>query len=449
MFFQEILPSCPGVLGMIAPRGAFSFGGEAQNSPVQVLTPIRPQCPVRLGGVFTLGLGSSKDPLEPSAQNGTKLSTENTRWIAENCDVVALSPNCLTPDIYPYIKKKNPLFSPLLYLYTTSLSENPDAEGNVGGWTRQMQAYVLTDQNGNEIPYPTPGGHWMDFSSVEWAHLWRQRALQLVAQYGADGVLAAELPINNTFLPQPPGKYPNFASRAEATLHWLQAARAKGRLFMVPEALGFDSPAGHPTLPPPLHADAPALKNRLWDDYYPYIDGAWVEDWVESYWTGQPLTAVEWERQQEAAERYSLNGLFFVVAAAYHNTTELEYALASFLLIEHRQGRLAFQPMPLYKGQRNDIGFSLRVMQQEVARYSNYFNVPLGLPLQERHLVPASGGRLWKRTFQNGMVYVNPSDTQTLTVAFGATMQRLNNQLVQQIVLPPHSGAILLYHNTN
>ncbi|HLI47873.1 MAG TPA: putative glycoside hydrolase [Chthonomonas sp.] len=417
---------------------------QAQNG-FQPLTPVRSACPVRLGGVFTMGLGTARDSLEASAQNGTKLSPDNAKWIGDNCDVVAISPNCLEPNTYPAIRKEHPLFSPLLYVYASCLSENPNAEGNVGGWTPTMEAHVLTDAKGKEIPYPTPGGHWMDFGSIAWAHVWRDRVLQLVSQYGADGVVAAELPINNTFLPETPGKYPNFAARAEATLRWLQAARAKGRFFMVPEALGFDRPAGHPTLPPPLQADAPALKNRLWDDYFPYIDGAWVEDWVEPYWTGKPLSESEWERQQEAAERYSLNTLFFIAAGAYHNPAELEYALASFLLIEHRQGRIAFQPMPLYPGQRNDAGFSLRIMRHEVEHYSNYFNVPLGLPLQERHKVPTTGGMVWRRTFQNGAVYVNPSDTRTVTLNFGSPMRRLNNRLVRKIVLPPHSGAILLY----
>jgi hypothetical protein len=405
----------------------------------------RPRYAVRLGGVYTLGLSANDQPFEESAALGKPLSDENARWIAENCDVIALNAVNITPKTFPTMTAPWPLFTPLLYTYASTLYEQPAHRGNVGGWNAQMASLTLRDEQDKEVPHPDAGGHWMDFGSEEWATHWRDRVIDQVQRYGALGAVAAELPINNTFVQGKLKKYSTLADRAEATGAWLRAAQPHGRYLMIPSALGFDVLASHGTLPPPIEAEEPELRGRLWDDYRTITDGAWVEGWVRPYWANGPVDEEEWERQLEAADRASRIGQVFIAAAAYHDSAELEYALDSYFLVLHTQGRVVFQPMPLTDGQRNDAGYSLAVLQREIQARPRYFNVVLGYPLQERHTAPAEGGNVWRRAFQFGIVYVNSNDTLTMTISLGNTMKRLDGTKTKQVVLPPHSGVTLVY----
>ncbi|HLV80295.1 MAG TPA: hypothetical protein VKT32_08425 [Chthonomonadaceae bacterium] len=402
------------------------------------MQPIRPECPIRLGGVYTEGLGDSAD---------APLSADNQRWIVEHCDVIALDAGRITPAVFPAMVRAYPLITPLLYVYASSLYEQPDHRGNVGGWEPRMRAWTLRDAQNNEIPHPDAGGHWMDFGSTQWAAFWHDRALALTRRYGAAGVVAAELPLGNTFVGERLAGYKDASDRAAATGRWLRAAHAPGKFLLIPSAIGFDSPAGHATLPPPAGMEAPQLRDRLWDDYATWIDGAWAEGWIHPYWSETPLPESFWEIEVEAADRAARSGQVFIAAAAYRTDADLEYDLATYLMAYHRQGRLVFQPMPLLPSQPPDAGFSLAVLRQQVAEKPGYFNVPLGVALQERHIIPVTGGVAWRRGFQNGVVYVNPDDTQTVSVQLGGAMKRLDGSLAHEVTLPPHSGVILLYTN--
>ena len=419
-------------------KGAPPGGVRTSNLP----TPrIRPDCPIRLGGVYTQDLGI------PASGNEmvSRLSADNQHWIAENCDVAALYASCITPETFPALVKAEPAFTPLLLLYASTIYEQPDYRGNVGGWKPEMAAWTLRDSHGIEVPHPDKGGHWMDFAGEAWAAHWRGRALDQMKQYGAQGVVAAEMPLGNTFVTTELAGYKTPADRADATARWLKAARAPGRLPIVPSAIGFDSLAGHKTLLTPKGTEEPELSGRLWDDYFALMDGAWAEGWIHPYWVDDPLPENIWEIEEEAADRYARSGMVFIAAAAYHNDDELEYDLASYLMATHRQGRFVFQPMPILPNQPADAGFSLAVLRREIAAKSAYFNVNLGAALQERHTVPATGGSVWRRAYQRGVVYVNSDNNRTITVLLGGLLKRLNGDSVHEVMLPPHSGVILLY----
>jgi hypothetical protein len=390
-----------------------------KTKDVVILPRIRPDFPVRLGGVYTLGLGSDPDPYENSAQNGTKLSADNAKWIREMCDVIALSPNTIEPQTFPTLTQTSPLLTPLLFTYASTLYEQEGVKGNVGGWKPELAAWTLRDKQGNEVKHPDTGGHWMDFGSADWAQRWRDQVLGLVGQYGAQGVVAAELPIGNTFVGNNLAKYGSAQDRAQATFDWLQAARAQDRFLMIPSTLGFDAVAGGTTLPVPPGSHQPELAGRLWDHYFPYIDGGWSEGWVRPYWTNRALPEKIWEIHLEAADRAAKNGQVFVAACAYANTKELEYGLASYLLVSRKQGRLVFQPMPLAGRSRVDAG--------------------------QRHLIPVTGGFVWRRAFVLGAVYVNSSERDTVTITLGGPMRRVNGKRVRSVTLGPQSGAILLF----
>ena len=373
-------------------------GAQADAKSLVITPRILPNNPVRIGGVYTSGLGS---PTGFSSANGVseKLSIENRDWIALNCDVIALSPTNIDRDTFPSIIKTQKLFTPLLYLYASSLYEK-EHRGSIGLWRPEMGDWALRRMDGAEEPFPEPGGHWIDFENQDWAAYWAGRLNTLTKEYGAFGVAAAELPLGNTFVGSDLQRYHSLADRAAATQKWLQAVRKDYRNLIIPSAIGFDLAAGHET--PDLHLPfiERALVPRLWNDFYPLTDGAWCEGWVQPYWDRLPLAESLWETQMEAADPAGRLGQVFIAAAAYRNDAELEFALASYLLIEHNQGRAVFQPMPIRPGEPQDAGFSLTTLKREVRTKPGYFRIPLGRGMQERRQIPADGGLVWRRLFQ-------------------------------------------------
>jgi hypothetical protein len=417
-------------------------GADPSRDVIPVTQRMLPDMPIRLGGVFTKGLAAVGNV--PVSTAAGKLSQENRDWIAANCDVIALSPTDIDRDTFPSIVKAQKLFTPLLYLYASSLYDTPH-RGSVGLWREDMHNWALRRKDGTEVPYPERGGHWMDFASPDWAAFWSGRLNTLTQEYGAYGTVAAELPLGNTFVGSDLLKYHSPADRAAATMSWLTAVRKGYHNLIVPSAIGFDLAAGHHT--PKLHTGlaAPALEPRLWNDFFPLTDGGWCEGWVQPYWDRLPLSESLWETQMEAADRAGILGQVFIAGAAYRNDRELEFALASYLLIEHNQGRVVFQPMPVRPGEPQDAGFSLATLRREVEQKPQFFRVRLGRGMQERHQIPALGGPVWRRNFQFGDVYVNSSETKTVSVLFAGNMRRVTGAIVRRVELHPHSGAILLY----
>ncbi len=101
---------------------------DATANPLRV----RPDCPIRLGGVFLRGLSDNPDAQEDSASNGTKLTDTNRDWVAANCDVAAFSAANVQPDTFRQMTRAHSLFTPLLYLYASSLYEMPGTSRECG-----------------------------------------------------------------------------------------------------------------------------------------------------------------------------------------------------------------------------------------------------------------------------------------------------------------------------
>lgn len=423
-----------------------------------ILTRLRPDNPIRIGGVFTMGLGDKSPLFEESAAKGIRLGTENREWLARNTDVVALDAGTVTPEMFPAMVKINPLLTPLLFVYASTLYEGSH-RGSVGGWQQTpMKEWILRKPDESEVLHPDTGAHWMDFGSKAWARHFRDQALGLVQKYGAQGVVAAELPIGNTFVDEPLEKYKSPADRAVATFDWLQAAWAERRFFMVPSCLGFDALSPIRTPAQPAGNERPDLAGRLWDLYAPYIDGAWAEGWLYPYWSNQPLPEKQWEMQLQAADRMGRVGQIFIAAYSYTTDADLEFGLASYLLVSHKQGQFVFQPMPVVPFLRRDAGYSLGVLKQIVAAKSAYFNVLLGPAMQERHQIranvpldevgsksSASGAFVWRRAFYNGMVYVNSNENAAAEIDLGGAMKRCNGEVVRRVRLDPMHAVILTY----
>jgi len=82
---------------------------------------------------------------------------------------------------------------------------------------------------------------------------------------------------------------------------------------------------------------------------------------------------------------------------------------------------------------------------REYRRYQDYFDAPLGGPLQERHEINVEGGTVWRRKFQNGDVYVNSHDKGSVTVSLTGAVLTVSGQRVSHFTLGPHTGIILHY----
>ena len=412
---------------------------------IKVTERIRPECPIRLGGVFLMGLGDGADDYAESATNGVKLSAANRDWLGAHCDLAAFSPNTIAPDTFPTLRKQQRLFTPLLYLYASSLYEQPDHKGNVGGWKPSMSAWTLRDDTGGEVKNPEAGGHWMDFGDTRWAAHWRKQTEALSRRYGAFGAVAAEMPQANSFVGDKLEKYKTQEDRGTATEAWLRTASDHGKYMLLPSAVGFELSLGHSTPYLPQGVAEPELPGRYWDQFNAFTDGAWAEGWVHPYWAEEPLADKFWEVDVEAADRAARTDKVFLVTAAYRDDDELEYALASYLLVAKRQSRVVFQPMPQRPGQPSNAGMSLAVLKKEVAEKSAYFDVLLGVALQERHAISLHDGPVWRRAYQFGDVYVNSDDHRSVTVDLSGPMLSVNGKTWQSFVLLPHRGIILRY----
>ena len=422
---------------------------SAQNDRPQNAAPpvarVRLQCPIRLGGVFTRGLADNPDWQEDSAEKGVKLSEANRRWMAQNCDVAAFPAVCLNPDTYPKTLREQTLFTPLLLAFASTLSEQPNVWGDVGGWQPRMAAWTLRDRAGKEIPPPQENTHWMDFANLLWEAHWQAQMLKQTQAYGAYGAVISELPVANTAVGDNLAKYRNSTALADATGDWLRAVKKGNRFFVIPSALGFDRVAGHATLPTPPGTERPDLRGSLWDEYYTASDGAWDEGFLLPYWTDVIPSEDEREMRLQAADRAGAFGQTYIAAGAYHNDAELEFLLASYLLVARRQGRMVFQPMPISPlFDRDDAGRSFAVFKQQILSRRAYFDVPLGYSTRERFLVAGLEARVWRRDYSHGAVYVNSEDERSVTLRFAAEMRRVTGEKIREITLPPRSGLILL-----
>ena len=328
-------------------------------------------------------------------------------------------------------------------MFGSSLSENAGAWGNAGGWNAQAAAWTLRGRDGKELPNAEPQTHWMDYARPEWATHWGLQMTAQARQYGAEGSVIAELPTGGNALA---GGTADEAARIKTTGDWLRIAHDRSPLLLIPSALGFDALAGHPTLATPPGTEQPELSGRLWDEYFPVTSGAWDENWLAPYWSDELQSEDTRELHLEAADRAARNDMVYIAAGAYRNDNELEFLLANYLMVVHRQGRLVFQPMPqLPFFEREDAGHSFAVFKQQIMSRRAFFDVPLGVALQERHVLLGLPVRVWRRVFQAGVVYVNSEDDRSITIPLGGPMKRVTGEVVREIALPPHSGMILLY----
>jgi hypothetical protein len=227
-------------------------------------------------------------------------------------------------------------------------------------------------------------------------------------------------------------------------VNWLQGVHAPDRYLLASSGAGYDALASGAYLPPPGN-EQPALAGRLWDAVNGIEEGACVVGWLHERGSDRPLRESRWEIDEEAADRLGRVAQIFIAATPFRDASELEYDLASYLLVARRQGRVVFQPIPADMLKSPSV-FSLTACRALVKKWDRLMNAPLGVAMQERHRVPIEGGPVWRRAFANGVVYVNSSDGRVCTLRLGGALERADGEKISTVTLPPHSGVIFVYH---
>lgn len=217
----------------------------------------------------------------------------------------------------------------------------------------------------------------MDPGNPGWQKFWLERAMQVQAQPGWDGVFMDNVEITLAFREIEgalPAAYPDDASYQAAALSFLKFVYEN---YFKPENKL-------------LFANLAARRNdSAWNTFMQYLDGAMYEGWSVDK-ENRYRSAATWERQLKIAEDTQSQGKSIVlISQGLQDDYELQrFAYASYLLINN--GRAAFR-----------YGNSSRY--QEAWLYPNY-EIDLGQPLGKRYQV----GSAWWRDFENGQVEVDP-----------------------------------------
>jgi len=394
--------------------------------------PIRPGKSIRLGG-FLYGYDAIPLPGEewpwPDARD----------WMARNLDLVSMG--VWPPEDTAVMRAINPAMCLLLVAVPLILTVGGGEGFATGGYEPgRMAAWRLMTKGGEESPNALWGEkelgretHYMDIGNKDWTEFFRQQWNERCRQYGADGYCIDGVPWNGVYYLEPGVELRDYADaeQVNATIYRFLDAIRTPREFLVVD-------------------DVPQPERQA------HLDGVWGEDWLaydSSLPWGEDRTA-RWELAVDYVARYSAERKPYIAAGWYHhgNENELEYLLATYLMAKESNS-VVFQPQPMGTGVgppqwSYDIGgYHLGLFKSEVEEYRHLFEVELGKPLagrERRAESHAEGGTVWQRRFQKGVVLVNASVEQAASVSLPVPLRRARGEVVNQVELPPRSGAILV-----
>jgi len=245
--------------------------------------------------------------------------------------------------------------------------------------SQQHPDWFLLDKDGNRIHdvYQDKTFYLMDPANPGWQQFFIQRAQQVLADPGWDGIFLDNFEVTLNFRQQQnelPVKYPTDEA------YWLAHESFAKALYT-----GYFAP-NHKL----LFANIVSRKDESkFTGYLTYLDGAMHEGWsIDRPNRWRPVSV--WEKQVALAEQAQKMGKFIILVGqgAQDDYALQRFAYASYLLAA--DGRSAFR-----------YGHSSSYRQAWV--YDNYA-IDLGAPLGPRY---ADGPR-WRRDFTNGSVTVDP-----------------------------------------
>ncbi len=359
---------------------------------------------IRLGGYF-YGLGDM-----------TK--AEAIEWLGQNVDIYSLGMCGATfkPDDILAIKTLNPLTRFYYMSFATTLFENtstasPMAPGTWGdshypfvhfnetmhGWT--VKANDGSEANGVRREDSTSNAHLMDLGSKAWADYFAWIYTNRAREFHADGIATDEV-MWRGYWDTDPEDLRDYDSVAEIT------ATCYDWIARVHDQIGVEF-----------------TTQAYWDAAQAYQDGVWGEiafrgggqygDQVDDRFRQVWYESMDWEGIVRNLANHSARDRSYIWAAWYErgNAEALEYSLATYLMAKaNGVTSTVFHPHPVFDGgyPANLAGYAVQIVRDEVANNPAYYGVELGDALGDMVLLNANGGLVWQRSFENGVVLVNP-----------------------------------------
>lgn len=241
----------------------------------------------------------------------------------------------------------------------------------------QRPEWFLLDESGNPIRNDN-NTYFMDPGNPEFRKFWLQRAREMQAQYGWDGLFIDNVEASLAKFRQmgvTPAKYPSDSIYQSAVNEFLIYLRENNPYLNERLVLANIVSVGD---------------DDVWMRYIENLDGAMIESFAVD-WSNGYKSAIEWEQQMDKIEKALAQGKILVLVSQgreYGDFNREQFALASYLLVSN--GNTAFR----YVNSEN---------YRDMWLYENLFIDP-GLPFGPRY----REGMAWRRDFTNGYVLVNP-----------------------------------------
>lgn len=368
---------------------------------------VRPGMLIRLGGYFYAG-------------------TMDTHWYGSNFDLVDLNAK-KDPNLVAQLKRINPSILVFQQFLTNQIAIVQTGAQAVEGYNfSTMSTWLLRTTAG--IPAHPRGPYYlmMDPDS-DWSNHFSQSVDRTLRETAADGVVLDEVPLRANGFFANLSKYPSDESLQVATINFLKNIRQKLKRPVLINAGGL--------------AAKSASGDILWNTVGNEIDGAWHEGWIRYYGNhNQPHQGSDWEWDIFSAEKFSSAGKSYIASTAFANATELEYAIANYLLAV-KSTSLVFQPMVAYDTKTRG-GFNFELVKSAVISNEKLFNVKIGCALAGRE---KQNNGLWIRKYSKGLILVNPDNKSKTFSTSKVKYSDVNGNFISStIIIPPFEGKILI-----
>lgn len=273
--------------------------------------------------------------------------------------------------------------------------------------------WFLTDTSGRRIQSESYRGLWFtDVGNRAYQNAWAGAVISTLRAKGFDGVMLddANSDASGHLGDRTIASYPAPASYASATESFLRNVCRQIRS------------AGFLALPN-VNGDAPRAVRKRWAAH---CDGTVKEHWAK--WgesTDLQKSGDEWLGELAQLDDAEKAGkiLLPITYGPKGDAHDMTFARASFLLAWSGKG-----------------GSALVWDTPGADPWSAAWTVAVGAPLGARRLL---AGGVWRRDFTGGVVLVNPSASDSATVALGAAYRGSDGAWVSSVTLRPSSAAIL------
>ena len=337
---------------------------------------------------------------------------------AQNFDVIVANPKTYASHMSA-MRTANPALKVYAYLNGTFAQENQGSTFPTDWYSR--------DAAGNKVRSKGYGNYLMKPTSSGWITNRISLCKSMIASSGYDGCMldmlgtAPTRPGYTTALPINPS-----TNKAWVPTDWQKATAALASKVDV-------------AIPQTVWGNGYGSGSRYYDSTWgpsrllsPGVHGAHTESWIRT--STMSITSFrtesEWKKSVDMlrdlaaqGERTSVMLKLWTSATTAQKDAYHRYALATFLLGSN--GQSAFNAS--YGSDVNSL------------TYHRYWNVAIGTPTTAY----AKIGGVYKRSFTNGIVLVNPTKTSQ-TVSLGGTFVDLNGTTRSSITLAPNTGDVMV-----